>query len=75
MAHPSLEKVEVRSFGWLVSDLLSWLSHCSYQQPRTTVDLDCLEVLSRVATKCKCEDLEAVPTFKDALAELESLDE
>ena len=69
-AHAGLEKIEVRSFGWLVHDLLSWIAPGPYVQ-----ESKCLGLMREVANACTSEELSRVPSFSSALAQLRTATE
>ena len=70
MAHAGIEKIEVRSFGWLVFDLLSWIAPGPWSKEST-----CLGLMRALATACTSEELSRVPSFSTALSQLRTATE
>ena len=71
---PLMEKIEVRSFGWLVEDLLSWIApeRSGEGASEEVVDpMQAMDVLRNVANACSHEELERVPSFSAVLAALD----
>jgi serine/threonine protein kinase len=58
-AHAGLERLEVRSYGWLVEDLLSW------RKPTTDADADLDAALRRVAAMCLADAHADRPSFDE----------
>lgn len=66
---PGFEKLEVRSYGWLLKDLLESLS----APPEAADDSIASKrsMLHNLCDKCLDESIDAVPTFAEILKELE----
>jgi len=66
LAHPQLERIEVRSYGKLVEDLLSW---CEVAEGAVKGIADGgVAAMEAVVARCTREELAEVPTFEEVLA-------
>ena len=77
VAHPLLQRLEVRSYGWLVHDLLSWCAGATAggEGELQRGELEVREKMGRLATACTTPDcpLEDVPTFERLVEQLDAV--
>eukprot|EP00435_Cladocopium_sp_Y103_P017571 s829_g4.t1 len=57
---PELRRLEVRSFGWLLQDLLE-----CHAEPQNPEDAKILELLKELRASCGAEDPNQLPSFKE----------
>ena len=71
---PLMESLEVRSFGWLVDDLLTWIAPERSGDCALEEDIDpmqAMEVLTKLANACTHKELAKVPSFRNVLEMLD----